>query len=248
VLVRGRDVDTLAPRLEPSREDRRPVEASNALDLTQVIAGDESTWRRFVAEYDPRLRAVVRHATEAIHPISDDEIDDVLGDFWLAVVANRKRMLRSFEPSRGAELMTWMAFHVARIAYDRIEQRRDEPEFVSVRRARNVPASPPSPSAKTSVGASDTVDAAIRECVRSTVVAVVREELAHAHRDRDLEEADKPRSAAWWAEHLGCSAESLVKRAKRGSLEYVKIGARYYFTQAQVQGSRRWRRQDQAHV
>jgi hypothetical protein len=213
-------------------------------DLRAVLVGDESAWRTFVANYDPPLRAVVRHATEATQPLTENEIDDVLGDFWLAVVADNKRMLFAFDPKRGSALLTWLTFHVAHIAYEHVHRRAGEPKFVPLGHARNVPDPRPTPAARLraeSAGAGS-IDAAIAECVRSTVVAVVREELATAKHERDMAEADRPRSAAWWAEHLGCSAESLVKRAKRGSLEYVKIGARYYFTRAQVDGSRRWQR------
>lgn len=211
------------------------------LRLDFLVNGDEAAWRAFVAEYDPQLRAVVRHATEATQPLSQDEVDDVLGDFWLALIADNKRMLRAFNPQRGATLLTWLTFHIAGLAHDRASRRAREPERVSLKHARHVADPRPLPTPRfASEGA--TIDAAIRECVRSTVVDVVRQELAASHQHRDREEADRPRPAAWWAEQLGCSAESLIKRAKRGSLEAVKIGARYYFTRAQIDGSRRWTR------
>jgi hypothetical protein len=213
--------------------------------LSAVLSGNESAWRAFVAYYDVRLRAVARHASAAARDsLDEDEIDDVLGDFWLTVLADDKRMLRAFDPRRGSELLTWLTFHVAQIAHQRVSQRGDSPTFVALRNARDVadPGDTPSPRLRSEIGNAGTIDAAIRECVRSTVVSVVREELASANHNRDREEVDRPRSAAWWGEHLGCSAESLVKRAKRGSLEYVKIGARYYFTRAQIDGSRRWQR------
>jgi DNA-directed RNA polymerase specialized sigma24 family protein len=217
--------------------------------LSAVFAGDESAWRTFVAHYDPRLRAVARHATEATRPLTEDEIDDVLGDFWLAVVANDKRMLRAFDPRRGSDLLTWLTFHVARIAYEHVERAVREPEFVPLDQVPEISDPRPAPLTRLrSESGASTIDAAIRECVRSTVVAVVREELSTANRAREMAEADRPRSAAWWAERLGCSAESLVKRAKRGSLEYVKIGARYFFTKAQVEGSRRWQRAAQGAI
>jgi hypothetical protein len=129
-------------------------------------------------------------------------------------------------------------------------QNEGEPEMVPLDAAIHIPAPIPRRHGRAASrgqqtipsSASGTIDAAIRECVRSTVVAVVREELAEANRARDAAEADQPRPAAWWAEQLGCSAESLVKRVKRGSLQCVKIGARYYFTRAQIDGSRRWQR------
>jgi hypothetical protein len=216
-----------------------------APSLSAVLSSNDSAWRAFVEYYEPSLRSVVRHASEATaSPLREDEIDDVLGDFWLNVLADDKKLLRVFDPRRGSDLITWLTFHVAQLASQRFADRVDAPTFVALRNARNVADGhdPPQPKLRSEIGAAGSIDAAIRECVRTTVVSVVREELATANRDRDREEADRPRSAAWWAEHLGCSAESLVKRAKRGSLEYVRIGARYYFTRAQIDGSRRWQR------
>lgn len=209
--------------------------------LDAILRGDESAWRRFVATYDPPLRAVVRHAAEATHPLAEDEIDDVLGDFWLAVVADDKRLLRAFNPRRGAPLMTWLTFHVARITHERSLKQSRRPAHVALSHARHVADPRPLPSGRlSSEGA--TLDAVLRDCVRTTVVEVMREERAAANQGRADDEATRPRPAAWWAEQLGCSAESLIKRAKRGSLESVKIGSRYYFTRAQIDGSRRWER------
>ena len=235
-----------ARRAEPVGREGAPdsIPPDTAPPLSDVLAGNESASPAFVRYYASRLRAVVQHATEATaDPLTEDEIDDVLGDFWLALVANRKRMLRAFDPTRGSDLLTWLTFHVAHIACRRLIERAEVPRFVSLRHARNVPDPQPAPEPKfRSETGGATIDAAIRECVRSTVVTVVREELATANREHNREEADRPRSAAWWAEHLGCSAESLVKRAKRGSLDCVRIGCRYYFTRAQIDGSRRWQR------
>lgn len=220
-----------------------PVDA--APPLGAVLDGDERAWRTFVGYYGPRLRAVVEHASEATtDPLRADEIDDVLGDFWLEVVGNDKRMLRRFDPKRGSDPLTWLTFHVAQIAHQRLCERADAVPVVPLRRARNIPDPRPAPEPRlrAEMSGGGSIDAAIRECVRSTIVATVREELAAANRERDREEADRPRSAAWWAEQLGCSAESLVKRAKRGTLEATKIGSRYYFTRAQIDGSRRWQR------
>jgi DNA-directed RNA polymerase specialized sigma24 family protein len=209
--------------------------------LAAILAGDDLAWRKFVADYGEKLRAVVRHATEAAGSLTEDQIDDVLGDFWVAALANNKRMLRAFDPKRGSDLLTWLTFHVAQIAHECVHQAKRQPEMVPLDEVRHVPDLRHAPPPKLrGEGASGTIDAAIRECVRSTVLSVVREELTTANHQRKTADADRPRPAAWWAEQLGCSAESLVKRAKRGTLTPTKIGCRFYFTKAQIEGSRRW--------
>ena len=52
-----------------------------APDLADVLRGDAAAWRRFVAYYEPQLRALVRDAAEATELFCDADVDDVLGDF-----------------------------------------------------------------------------------------------------------------------------------------------------------------------
>ena len=92
----------------PKRSVTLSSTADETAELCAALDRDEPAWRRFVARYDRDLRAVVRHAAEADDPISDDQVDEVLGDFWLAVVANDMRVLRAFNPARGASLLTWL--------------------------------------------------------------------------------------------------------------------------------------------
>lgn len=61
---------------------------SAAPDLDDVLRGDAAAWRRFVAYYEPRLRALVHDAADATELFSDADVDDVLGEFWLAVVSD----------------------------------------------------------------------------------------------------------------------------------------------------------------
>jgi excisionase family DNA binding protein len=144
-------------------------EVAEVDELAAVLARDEAAWRRFVARYDGPLRVVVRHAAEARHPLSDDQVDDVLGDFWVALVADKMRMLRSFNPTRGAALFTWLTFHVAHVAYEHLRRLSEEPKFVPLHEARNMPA----PSTR-----SVSVDEAIRAAVRDAVATELRHAIA----------------------------------------------------------------------
>ncbi len=217
--------------------------ADDSALLRAALGRDDLAWREFVKRFDLPLREVIRYAASATaHPLDPDEIDDVMGDFWVLLLEGDRRVLRAFNPLHGASLQTWLTFHVAQVAYEHVHRAAREPKFVSLRQARNVADSRPLPDPRLRNESAGTIDAAIRECVRSAIVQVVREELTADKREREAVEADKPRSAAWWAQQLGCSAESLVKRVRRGTLEATRIGCRFYFTKAQIDGSRRWQR------
>ena len=111
-----------------------------------VLEGDEVAWRGFVARHDDALRTIVRQATEATYALSHDQIDDVMGDFWLAAVANDMLLLRSFNPERGSSLLTWLTFHVANIANTRVARLLAEPPMVPLEEALHVPAPWPRPA------------------------------------------------------------------------------------------------------
>ncbi len=125
-------------------ENRRSSEEGDERsELKATIAGDEGAWRRFVARNDPKLREVVRHATSGIRPLTEEQIEDVMGDFWLAAVQEDCRLLRTFKPSRGSSTFTWLTFQVARIAHEHVSRLLAEPEMVPLHEARNVPAARP---------------------------------------------------------------------------------------------------------
>lgn len=132
-------------------------------DLADVLRGDTAAWRRFVAYYEPRLRALVRDAAEATELFSDADVDDVLGDFWLAVVSDEMRMLRAFKQERGADLLTWLALHISHVAHEQMQKKTAEPTFVPFDETRHGAAP-----------AAATVDEAIRAAVRDAISRELR--------------------------------------------------------------------------
>jgi hypothetical protein len=211
--------------------------------VERVIERDERAWRELVRRFDQPLRDVVAHATTATHQLESDEIDDVLGEFWLWLVEDNRKRLRTFDRSRGTSVLTWLTFLVSHVAHEHVFRKRQEPATERLDAVREVmdPRPLPEPPLRHERRAF-TMDEMIADAVSRAVRPIVRQEIAAADRARQEADADRPRPAAWWAAQLGCSAESLVKRAKRGSLEYVRIGARYHFTRAQIEGSDRWQR------
>jgi excisionase family DNA binding protein len=199
---------------EKAIESGQPRTREDAPPLAPVLARDQSAWRVFVDYYDPRLRAVVDHANEASSErLSSDAIDDVMGDFWRSVFADDMRMLRKFDPKRGAALLTWMTFHVAQFAYEYIRQAEEAPEFVPLHEARNVPAPEPM-----------TVDQAIRAAVRDAITDELRKAVKPVVQEKPVAVASEYLSADQAAAVAGVRAATVREWISQGKLQGHRAG------------------------
>jgi excisionase family DNA binding protein len=169
----------------PKRGVAMPSATDETVELRAALERDEAAWRRFVARYDGALRSVVRHAAEHDNPLSEDQVDEVLGDFWLAIVANDMSLLRRFNPARGASLLTWLTFHVAQIAYEHLRRLGEQPTFVPLHEARHVAAPAARPSRLRNEAATDhSIEGAIRSVVRDAIASEMRNAFAGGTRSR----------------------------------------------------------------
>jgi excisionase family DNA binding protein len=114
------------------------MDADNERALVrQVLAGDEHAWQKLVRRFDGPLREIVRESADAIDPLSDEQLDDVMGDFWLRMVEDDRRWLRRFR-GKGS-LDAFFRFQVLAVAHDHIQRLRREPTMVSFDEKRHIP-------------------------------------------------------------------------------------------------------------
>jgi excisionase family DNA binding protein len=187
--------------------------STDAPDLGDVLRGDASAWRRFIAYYESRLRTLVEDAAEATEMFSDADVDDVLGDFWLAVVADEMRMLRAFKPERGADLLTWLALHVSHVVHEHVRKKGDEPAFVPFDEKQHGAA----PIAAT-------VDEAIRAAVRDAITRELRNAPSTVAPTTTPVVASEYVSAARAAEIAGVRAATIREWVSRGRLPSHRAG------------------------
>lgn len=122
-------------------KDAAPKRLDDAALLAGVLARDEAAWREFVRRFSPALRDAVRATTD--EPMQEQDVSDVLGDFWLRMIDDDMRRLRAFDPSRGVALDSWLAIRAAQVAYERTTAERAGPRFEPLEEARHVPAPAP---------------------------------------------------------------------------------------------------------
>ena len=116
-----------------------PMDANSERALVrQVLAGDEHAWQKLVRRFDGPLREIVRESADAIEPLSAEQLDDVIGDFWLRMVEDDRRWLRRFRGEGSLE--AFLRFQVLAVAHDHIQRLRREPTMVSFDEKRHIPA------------------------------------------------------------------------------------------------------------
>jgi hypothetical protein len=110
---------------------RRKSEDDVAL-VRAALARDAHAWRKLVDRHHGTLRAVIAQAAEGIHPITEDQVDDLLGDFWLLLLEDHLRRLRAFLQSDDADLGGWLALLATQVACNHARKLARGPRFVSL--------------------------------------------------------------------------------------------------------------------
>lgn len=94
--------------------------------LEQVCRRDPRAWRTLVRRHEARARRAVRDVADAECPLTDDQVDDIVGDTWLLLLEDDLRRLRSF---RGDDLGAWVAMIASQVAMNTArELARDQPD------------------------------------------------------------------------------------------------------------------------
>jgi hypothetical protein len=106
--------------------------------LDEVLSGDNEAWRAFVQQFEPQLRETVRETADPSQPLTDDQVDDLLADFWLRVVDDNMRLLRSFNRERGGSLLPWLKLHLCDTVTEQLRRLGIEPPTVPLSEARAV--------------------------------------------------------------------------------------------------------------
>src|SRR5438128_7144966 len=106
---------------------RKPIDHQVLDDgalLRELLRGTEAAWREFVRRFDP----LVRHHVGGMLVIYDgmiasDDFDDMVGDFYVKLLANNMRKLRVYDPSRGRRFASWLRLLAVQTVSDEMEKR-----------------------------------------------------------------------------------------------------------------------------
>jgi RNA polymerase sigma factor (sigma-70 family) len=92
--------------------------------ITGCVKGEKASWDVFVLQYSALVYHTIRK-TFALHhvKVSDDVIEDLYQEFFLAILRDDFKKLRQFRGERGCSLASWVRLVAARLTIDFLRSR-----------------------------------------------------------------------------------------------------------------------------
>jgi RNA polymerase sigma-70 factor (ECF subfamily) len=107
--------------------------------LERLLVSEPSAWRELNQRYARLVTSCIQRVVARFsRRISADAVEEIYATFCLKLLANDKHKLRSFEPSRGNKLGTWLGMLATHCAYDYLRGVRREPSAVCLTEAESL--------------------------------------------------------------------------------------------------------------
>jgi RNA polymerase sigma-70 factor (ECF subfamily) len=107
--------------------------------LERLLASDAAAWRELNQRYARLVTSCIQRVVARFSKrVSADAVEEIYATFSLKLLANDKHKLRSFEPSRGNKLGTWLGMLATHCAYDYLRSVRREPSAVCLTEAETL--------------------------------------------------------------------------------------------------------------
>jgi RNA polymerase sigma-70 factor, ECF subfamily len=107
--------------------------------LDRLLQSEPSAWRELNQRYARLVTSCIQRVVARFaRRVSADAVEEIYATFSLKLLANDKHKLRSFEPSRGNKLGTWLGMLATHCAYDYLRSVRREPSAVCLTEAETL--------------------------------------------------------------------------------------------------------------
>jgi len=118
---------------------RTPSSWSETELLERLLSSDTNAWRELNHRYARLVTSCIQRVVARFSKrVSVDAVEEIYATFSLKLLANEKHKLRSFEPSRGNKLGTWLGMLATHCAYDYLRSVRREPSAVCLTEAETL--------------------------------------------------------------------------------------------------------------
>ena len=141
------NIAAITPRSRVLPESARSPDNDDRALLAGLIADDARAWREFNLRYSRLIyRCITRVTGRFSAVVAADDVREIYAMLCLQLLANDKHKLRSFEPSRGNKLGSWIGMLAIHTTYDYLRQLKREPKRTALSEAHDVRSPAPDPS------------------------------------------------------------------------------------------------------
>ena len=114
--------------------------------LRCLLANDPRAWREFNTRYGRLIfRCITRVTARFSALVGPDDVREIYATLCVQLLANDKHKLKSFEPSRGNKLGTWIGMLAIHSAYDFLRTVKREPKRTTLAEAEVLSSEFPDP-------------------------------------------------------------------------------------------------------
>ncbi|HEY2513809.1 MAG TPA: sigma-70 family RNA polymerase sigma factor [Polyangiaceae bacterium] len=120
----------LPPRTElPQASLKTSVEERTDEELIAGMIGNRPwAWKEFQRRYDRLIHRCITKVTRRFSAkVGADDVRDIYSSLYLALVANDRHKLRTFDPARGNRFSSWIGLLAINCAYDYLRALKREP-------------------------------------------------------------------------------------------------------------------------
>jgi RNA polymerase sigma-70 factor (ECF subfamily) len=124
----------------------QPSEWSESVLIEELLADNPVAWRQFNDRYSRLIMSCInRVLVRFSRMLKADDAQEIYATLCVQLLANDKHKLRSFEPSRGNKLGTWLGMLASHSAYDFLRSLRREPKHGAFSEAEELRTDQPDP-------------------------------------------------------------------------------------------------------
>jgi RNA polymerase sigma-70 factor, ECF subfamily len=113
--------------------------------VARLLSGESAAWPAFHARFNPLIqRCIAKVLRRFSSMLAGDDLGDVTGVFYLSLLSNDLRKLRSFDPTQSTKAASWIAMLATHAAYDHLRRKRRDAGCAELERAADVACTSPS--------------------------------------------------------------------------------------------------------
>ena len=114
--------------------------------LQGLLTGSDRAWREFHLRYDRLIyRCITKVTGRFASLVNHDDISEIYASLIVQLLSNDMHKLRSFDPTRGNRLSSWIGLLAINAAYDYLRSIKREPNRAPLSEAEYLRSDLPSP-------------------------------------------------------------------------------------------------------